>query len=123
MISIVPADESTRSSILNGVSIKQANCLTALNNADLLGYILYQFTKDSVELLDLKAEDKAVGDGLIRAAFHIAQGKGIDNAICKNKKLYSIYLQELVFSRTTATQGSTEYTLDIKSILQDKCQH
>lgn len=118
MISILPADEEYLKRTVSSLNLGlDALCLAARDGDLVLGHIVYRLVSRNVELLDLKAQDSTIADGLIRAALNLALRKGAEFTKSGNPEIIRV-IENISGKRF---EGQGDYQLDISSLFAKKC--
>lgn len=117
MIQMLPLRDRSVLEELNrreGTGSGLAYCLYA--GEDMLGYLLYDMTKEEARMQALNAPDEAMADGLIRSAFASLLDFGVDRAV------FSARFDQGLLERLGFVQDGGKTTPSIRDILY-KCKN
>ena len=118
MISILSAGEEYFKKTVSSLNLgPDVLCLAARDGDLVLGHIVYRLSNQNAELLDLKAGDSAVADGLVRAALNLALRKGVNFTKSGNPEIIRV-LENIAGKRF---EGQGDCLLDISSLFAKKC--
>lgn len=95
---------------------ENCGCLTAVSNDEVLGFCLYELTRDKMEILYITPEnDIALADGILRSTLHIAAQRSIMNAY------YGEQISERFLKITNFIKNEQNRELDIDKLFKS-CQ-
>ncbi len=94
MITIKPADEATRQQ-LNAPPGTEALVLRE-SDGRISGHALFCVTGDTVEIIEVAAEEPLMTDGLVRSVLNAGDFRGAQFGFCRDRSLKSV-LERLEF--------------------------
>lgn len=101
MFSIVPADEAKTASLLQREKITDADAMVLTVDGEEIGYALYCVSRDTVDILCLRAPEGEWEEWLVRAVLNAAVNRNAITALCREPLLFPL-LKRLGFAVSEA---------------------
>ena len=120
MISLAPLKEKDKINLFFSKANLDANensgCVAATQNGEVLGFCLYDLTKDKMIIRYIEPlNDLALADGILRSTLHVAAEKSIMNAF------YVDTANEEFFAKLDFIKDMSEKSLKIEKLFESCC--
>lgn len=120
MISLAPLKEKEKIDLFFSKAKLEINensgCVAAMQNDEVLGFCLYDLTKDKMIIRHIEPlNDLGLSDGILRSTLHVAAEKSIMNAF------YDDTANEEFFAKLNFIKDKSEKSLKIEKLFESCC--